>query len=473
MESSKVIFKIKLGDDLRRWTCDSSPLSFNQVLDKAVQLFSIPRETAVLRYQDDEGDNVTLACDDDVQEAIMLALMAADGRKPVVRLQVCSSTEQPPSTTRVSELEGTVQRLEREALKAKQHAENLAEHAENLADKVTKDASEMSKLAEKEAQRAHKHAKDSFKALPFVQGIQEMITKLTPRGEGSADETAREALNNLHNLVGQFAQEAMPPPVQPELATHPGVACDVCQMCPVVGPRYKKKGANYDLCQADFKKLDANAQRSFICIEHPQQVWRRNRPCPPCCKSQKPQARFVEDVNIPTDTEIMPGTEFTKIWRLRNTGTAPWPANTKLVHIGGDKFEGDSVANVDPAPPGEEINVAVSLVAPSEPGRYVSYWRLAEPPSMRKFGQRIGCRWWWCTRMAVSSSKPARASRPCTRVWSATLAACSPSWALASTRRGPTSTCARPSSRNWTRPPRGCSSASTALELPLWTSPLR
>ena len=30
MESSKVIFKIKLGDDLRRWTCDSSPLSFNQ-----------------------------------------------------------------------------------------------------------------------------------------------------------------------------------------------------------------------------------------------------------------------------------------------------------------------------------------------------------------------------------------------------------------------------------------------------------
>ena len=32
MESTKVIFKMKLGDDLRRWTCDAAPLSFDEVM---------------------------------------------------------------------------------------------------------------------------------------------------------------------------------------------------------------------------------------------------------------------------------------------------------------------------------------------------------------------------------------------------------------------------------------------------------
>jgi len=36
----------------------------------------------------------------------------------------------------------------------------------------------------------------------------------------------------------------------------------------------------------------------------------------------------------------------------------------------------------------KEIDVAVDFVAPTRPGRYISYWRLASP-SGQKFGQRV------------------------------------------------------------------------------------
>jgi len=39
-------------------------------------------------------------------------------------------------------------------------------------------------------------------------------------------------------------------------------------------------------------------------------------------------------------------------------------------------------------PVDKEIDVAVDFVAPTRPGRYISYWRLASP-SGQKFGQRV------------------------------------------------------------------------------------
>jgi hypothetical protein len=43
---------------------------------------------------------------------------------------------------------------------------------------------------------------------------------------------------------------------------------------------------------------------------------------------------------------------------------------------------------VDGFPVDKEIDVAVDFVAPTRPGRYISYWRLASP-SGQKFGQRV------------------------------------------------------------------------------------
>jgi hypothetical protein len=52
----------------------------------------------------------------------------------------------------------------------------------------------------------------------------------------------------------------------------------------------------------------------------------------------KLDSRFVEDVTIKDGTEMAPGTRFTKVWRLRNSGKIPWGPNTKLVHVGGDEL---------------------------------------------------------------------------------------------------------------------------------------
>merc|ERR1719408_511559 len=44
-----------------------------------------------------------------------------------------------------------------------------------------------------------------------------------------------------------------------------------------------------------------------------------------------------------------------------------------------------------PVFPGEEVDVAVEMMAPAEVGRYLGYWRLTGPHMRRKFGQRVWC----------------------------------------------------------------------------------
>lgn len=46
-------------------------------------------------------------------------------------------------------------------------------------------------------------------------------------------------------------------------------------------------------------------------------------------------------MNIFDGTVIAPLSPFTKIWRMRNNGTAVWPQRTQLVWIGGDKLSNE------------------------------------------------------------------------------------------------------------------------------------
>merc|ERR1719231_1096364 len=49
------------------------------------------------------------------------------------------------------------------------------------------------------------------------------------------------------------------------------------------------------------------------------------------------------------------------------------------------------ISRSSPVLPGEEVDVAVEMVAPAEIGRYLGYWRLVGPHGRRKFGQRVWC----------------------------------------------------------------------------------
>jgi hypothetical protein len=103
------------------------------------------------------------------------------------------------------------------------------------------------------------------------------------------------------------------------------------------------------------------------------------------------RASFVADNNIPDGQIFPPGAEFVKSWRMRNDGPSPWPADTELVFVAGDKLMIDTSERfkVGAVPPGEEVDVWTGeMKAPDVPGKYSSYWRLCDGKG-RRFGHRI------------------------------------------------------------------------------------
>lgn len=58
-------------------------------------------------------------------------------------------------------------------------------------------------------------------------------------------------------------------PVKPSGPVHRGVACDMCDAEPIVGVRYKRRWANYDLCEKDYQTLPEDAKDLFVRIEEP------------------------------------------------------------------------------------------------------------------------------------------------------------------------------------------------------------
>ena len=129
-----------------------------------------------------------------------------------------------------------------------------------------------------------------------------------------------------------------------------------------------------------------------------------------------PSMTFVRDVTIGEGESVPPSTDFTKTWTVLNSGNEPWPEGTlfscnicelpnylqlKLVwtqysnninflYISGCtlKFtQGNRMSDgrstlsdrleVGCLPPGEKIDISVSMRSPEQPGMYESQWRMA------------------------------------------------------------------------------------------------
>lgn len=86
---------------------------------------------------------------------------------------------------------------------------------------------------------------------------------------------------------------------------------------------------------------------------------------------------FVSDVTIPDNSELDPGEEFTKTWRVRNNGSCAWESGFRFNFIGGEAMGGSSVTLEDVVAPGEEQELSVELVAPDEEGTFRGNWRMA------------------------------------------------------------------------------------------------
>jgi hypothetical protein len=95
------------------------------------------------------------------------------------------------------------------------------------------------------------------------------------------------------------------------------------------------------------------------------------------------------DVTILDGTQITPGQDFVKTWKIKNTGICPWGDGYGLTYAGyADKMSGEPVPLGTVVAVGQEINVSVKFRAPTEKGTYTSAWQMAKAKGI-PFGKAI------------------------------------------------------------------------------------
>lgn len=83
------------------------------------------------------------------------------------------------------------------------------------------------------------------------------------------------------------------------------------------------------------------------------------------------------DVTIPDNTQMDPGQEFTKTWRLQNAGTCTWTTEYSVAYFSGESMGAPaSVKLSQSVPPGQSVDISVDMVAPQQAGSYQSNWKL-------------------------------------------------------------------------------------------------
>ena len=92
------------------------------------------------------------------------------------------------------------------------------------------------------------------------------------------------------------------------------------------------------------------------------------------------QAEFWADVTVPDGTDFNPGDTFTKVWKLRNSGTNTWTPEYGLAFSTGEQMSApDAVPINGNVAPGETVDVSVNMTAPQAGGNYLGYWKMRDP----------------------------------------------------------------------------------------------
>jgi len=91
-------------------------------------------------------------------------------------------------------------------------------------------------------------------------------------------------------------------------------------------------------------------------------------------------AAFVADVTVPDNTLVDQGEAFTKIWRIRNTGTCTWTSAYTLVFASGEQMSApDSSPLSGQTRPGNALDISVKMTAPSVAASYRADFEIHDP----------------------------------------------------------------------------------------------
>ncbi|HEX5836688.1 MAG TPA: NBR1-Ig-like domain-containing protein [Anaerolineales bacterium] len=93
---------------------------------------------------------------------------------------------------------------------------------------------------------------------------------------------------------------------------------------------------------------------------------------PPSCRDS---AIFVEDVNYPDHSRLEAGEEFTKTWKLQNTGSCTW-TGYMVAFVSGDDLGAPDSVPVPETEASSTVEVSMDLTAPMDDGAYTTNFEL-------------------------------------------------------------------------------------------------
>eukprot|EP00250_Pteridium_aquilinum_P014664 c22129_g1_i1 orf=342-2387(+) len=455
-----LVLKIKHNGTLRRWvvlqtlpekTSDFT-LTFNELEGKIRELFHFASNKVLLiTYVDKEGDVITLADDEDLLDACVV-----QGLNPL-RLDV--QIVEKKRNTRADSVASTNPLVRSTSTCPVDYSSNPVS---NTCPHMTPP------LAFSFDNGNMEHSPKA----PFPQAAADNIKQFVTKYTQGIDPNLHPAviLKNIQKALKDFAktlvhegQRLAPrvtpparspafsrcassePPVQTPCMdgtrpiVHFGVKCDGCSIYPIQGLRYKStKVFNYDLCSTcfekmgnenDYQKMEKPASLACHGFHHPSRSkgwttpfasgtdgWKSECPFlripsgPPADMSKKLDASFVKDISVFDGSELVPGMYFTKLLRLKNVGSVPWPQGTQFVHIGGDKLVVEPAVDLKlpEVPVGLEFDIFVRMRAPDTAGNYISHWCLTAPDGER-FGQTV-----WVAIQVCKENKSSQVQTACT-----------------------------------------------------------
>lgn len=89
-----------------------------------------------------------------------------------------------------------------------------------------------------------------------------------------------------------------------------------------------------------------------------------------------PKAIFDPSGNVPPGQKFPTNACVNVVWRWKNVGETPWPADTCLQHIDGETLGGPAHPIAISCNPGEVCAVPITFRTPEKAGEYGGCWRL-------------------------------------------------------------------------------------------------
>jgi len=103
-------------------------------------------------------------------------------------------------------------------------------------------------------------------------------------------------------------------------------------------------------------------------------------PVPVVCN----RAQFVGDITVQDQAPFAPEAAFTKIWRVKNTGSCTWTKDYRLVLVSGSALGAkQAVALPNKVEPNETTDLVVPMQSPAKLGSYRGDWLLSAPDGTR------------------------------------------------------------------------------------------